>query len=187
VVANKDTIHQVGSSVEQKFPKLGNIDFNQMAVMILNPADSGTTTLNVVVSPGKFSVDESGAEDKLAGLLRAQYSQMGVSLDRISVTRKVFGTHTALVADFVSNRQEASMRQWQVILPAGNHTLVVTCTAPQSSFDEVTPVFTTAIESMTISTFAFDWSALLQATIIGGVIGGLYGLFKLLSSSRKKI
>ena len=107
---------------------------------------------------------------------------MGFTPDRVSVTRKIFGTHAALVADIESSITGSPTRQWQVMLPAGSHTLIVTCTAPRSSFDEVAPVFTKAIESMTYSTFEFPpW---LRNALIGAIIGGLIGLFQFLISSR---
>ena len=187
VVASKDTIHQVGNTVQTMFPKLVNFDLSKLAVAILNPADSGQTNLNVVVSEGKTSIDGSGIEEKFAGMLRDQYNQMGISLDRISVTRQVFGTHTGLVADIEWSKAglPSPIRAWQVVLPAGAHTLIVTCTGNQSSFDNFTPVFTKAIASMTYSNFAVpDW---LQSALVGGIIGGLIGGLSLfLSPSRKK-
>jgi len=173
------------NEIQKKFSKLKDINFDKIAVMILNPADSGVTNLNVVVSPGKLPINEASIEEKVSSALRDQYSQIGVQLDKITVTRKTFGTHQALVADIEVTAPESFLRQWQVMLPASGKTLIVTCSAPISSFDGVTPVFTKAIESMTFSTFEFPFW--LRNALIGAIIGGLFGLFQSLTSSREKM
>jgi hypothetical protein len=186
VVASKDTVSQLSRVALDHFQKLGNIDLNKLAVVIFNPAPSAESqNLNVIVAPEKIPIDESGFEDKLAGELREQYTGMGAQLGRVSVSRKRFGAHAGLVADAEWSMAGASLRQWQVILPAGSHTIIVTCTAPQSSFDEVAPVFTKAIESMTysnVTTSTFEMPVWLRDAVIGAAIGGLIGLFQFFKS-----
>jgi hypothetical protein len=182
-VLSKGMASQMSSAVQRQFPELGSIDFDKMAVVIFNPADPiGSQNLNVVVSPGKTRIGESGAPEKLATSLRDQYGRMGVTVR--SVTRKIFGTHAALVADTESNLAGSPVRQWQVMLPTGSDTLIVTCTAPRSSFDDVAPTFTKAIESMQYSNF--EVPAWLRDVLIGAILGGLIGLFKFLTPLRKK-
>ena len=183
-VASKDTMEQVGSSVQKQFPTLRGVDFDQMAVLILNPTDSGITNLNVVVSPERMPIEDSGAEEKLTAIIRDQYKQMGVVLDKISLSHEVFGTHPALVANVEWQGAGSPMQQWQVMLLAESHTLIVTCTAPQSSFEEVRPLFTKAIESMKFSNF--EWAVWLQVAFIGALIVVLYWVFHSFAVSRKK-
>ena len=181
---SKDAAKEVSDVVKKEFPKFDAANLERMAVMLLNPADSGITNINVVVMPSRIPIGATDAEQKLEGMLREQYTKMGVSLGKLSVTRKTFGTHKSLAANFESVMGGASMRQWQVMMPAGSQTLIVTCTSARPTFEKTIPVFTKAIEGMTFSDTEFpSW---LRYGIIGGVVGGLIGLFRKFFGSRQK-
>jgi hypothetical protein len=190
-VASKETISQMGSVVRQQFSKLGDINFDRVAVVLFSPADTSVSeNINVVVSPGRMPIEDSDAEQKMTDALRGAYGKMGVTITRVSVTRKTFGSHPALVADVDWNTAGVQIRQWQVALPAAGQTLIVTCTAAPSSFDSVTPTFSKVIESMTyaapepasLSSGLPNWA---RGALIGAAIGGLYGLYKLVASLKK--
>ncbi len=181
---SKDAAREKSDAVKKAFPKFDSANLDRMAAMLMNPADSGITNINVVVVPSRIPINDSDAEQKLGTMLREQYTKMGASLGKFTAVRKTFGTHKALVADFESNMGGAATRQWQVMMPAGSQTLIVTCTSKQSTFDQFTPVFTKAIETMAFSDKEFP--AWLRYGIIGGVVGGLIGLFRKFMASRKK-
>ena len=187
VVASKDAASVASDVFKKKFPKFDGANLDRMAVMILNPSDIGGTNVNVVVSPGRMPIDDSGAEAKVANILREQYTKMGVSVGRATATRKTFGTHPAILADVESNIGGVKTRQWQAMMISGKQTLIVTCTSPQSTFDQYVPVFTKAIEGMTFPADAgAEFPLWLRYGIIGGAVGGLIGLFQKLMASRKK-
>jgi hypothetical protein len=187
-VASKETRDQLSSAIRERFQNLGNIDLEKVALVIFNPASGGSESLNVIVLPKGFDIDESNAENEVANGLRDQYSKMASMLGRVSVNRRKFGSHVALVGDMEWSMDGPLLRQWIVMLPAGRHTLIVTCSAPQSSFDEVAPMFTKAIETMTYSNVAgstFDMPRLLLGGLTGALMGGVIWLFQFLRSRRK--
>jgi len=188
-VASKEIAGQLSRAVQEHFQKLGNIDLDKLAVVIFNPNDAeGSQNLNVVVSPHRIPIDESDAEEKLVKMLKDQYAQIGVQIGSVAVNRKTFGTHAALVSDVESNFGGPPMRQWQVMLPAGSRTLIVTCSAPQASFGQAIPAFTKAIESMTYTTVTDPLSEMpvwLREALIGALIGGAITLYRVLASRRR--
>lgn len=186
-VASKEGTREANDAIKMQFPKLGGFNLESMAVMLLNPSDGGTTNLNVVVTPSRMPIGDSDAEQKLADMLREQYTKLGVSMGKINAPRKSFGTHPAIVADFESNIGGAPTRQWQVMMISGKQTLIVTCTSRQSTFDRHVPAFTKAIEGMTFPPDGgADMPLWLKYGIIGGVVGGLIGGLQKLMASRKK-
>ena len=184
---SKDGARDVSAAIKNQYPKFDVSYLNGMAVMLLNPTDGGATNLNVVVTPSRLPITDSGAEEKLAKMLRGEYTKVGVTIGRMAASRKTFGTHPAIVADFESNVGGSPTRQWQAVMVSGKQTLIVTCTSPQSTFEKFVPVFTKAIEGMTFPPDAGgDMPAWLKYGIIGGAIGGLIGGLQKLLSSRKK-
>jgi hypothetical protein len=190
-VASKETISQMAGVAREQLSKLGNINFDRVAVVLFNPADAvASENINVVVSPGRMPIEDSDAEQKMADALRGAYGKMGVTITRLSVTRKTFGSHKALVADVDWNTAGMQIRQWQVALASTGQSFIVTCTAPPPSFDSATPTFSKAIESMKYAEpeAAFFGSGLptwARGALIGAAIGALYGLYKLVASFKK--
>jgi hypothetical protein len=144
-VASKDGTHQLAAEVQEKVNGIGNVDLDRLAVFMFNPAETDQN-LNVAILPHKEVAEESGAQQLADGIR----SRIGAT-PRMSVSRESFGTKSAMVIDFDSNMSGAPDRTWMVILPAGNHALLITCGAPQSSFEQVAPLFKNAIGSITIA------------------------------------
>jgi hypothetical protein len=176
-VVSKTTAQQAAATIQKRFPSLGSIDFDKMAVIMLNPADFGATNINVVVAPARLPISAPGIEEKLADKLREQFMTRGISLAGPSVTRRTFGSHATLVADLQWALGRANIRQWQVAAPTGSRTLIITCTSRQATFATYEPVFTEAIASMKFPS-SFDFSL---PTVIYYGIGGLVLLYALLN------
>ena len=181
-VVSKSTAQQMAAIIQKRFPSIGSLDFNKVAVMMLNPADFGATNINVIVTPSRLPINATGVEDKLADTLREKFMTNGISIAGLSVTRRTFGSHSTLVADLQWSLGKANVRQWQIMAPAGNRTFLITCTSQQATFETYEPVFTEAIASMKLPSF-FDFS--IPSVIYYG-IGGfilLYALLNLPSSA----
>ena len=186
-VLSKDGAREVNEVIKKEFPKFDSANLGRMAVMLMCPADGGVTNLNVVVTPGRLPIGDSGAEQKLADMLRTEYTKIGFTVSKMTASRKTFGTHPAIMADFESNVGGAPTRQWQVAMVSGKQTLIVTCTSQRPTFDQHVPAFTKAIEGMTFPADAGGEMPLwLKYGIIGGAVGGLIGLAQKLMTSRKK-
>ena len=186
VVASKDATSVATEVFKKKFPKFDGANLDRMAVLLLNPADTGGTNLNVVVSPARMPIDASDAETKVANLVREQFTKMGVSVSKATATRRTFGTHPAILADVESNIGGVNTRQWQAMMISGKQTLIVTCTSSQASFEKFVPTFTKAIEGMRFPPDGGgEMPSWLKYGIIGGVVGGLIGLVQKLMASRK--
>lgn len=186
-LVSKDAAQGINAAIKKQYPKLDNFNVDTMAVMLLNPTDRGATNLNVVVTPSRLPLGDSGAEEKVSSMMREQYTKLGVTISKMAATRRNFGIHPAIVADFESNIGGAPTRQWQVLMASGKQTLIVTCTSSQSDFEKFAPVFTKAIESMTFPAPASaEFPLWLKYGIIGGVAGGLIGVFQKLIASKKK-
>jgi hypothetical protein len=83
-----------------------------------------------------------------------------------------------MVIDFDSNMSGAPDRTWMVILPAGDHALLITCGAPQSSFEQVAPLFKNAIGSITIaeSHSSFHLPSWVVVVVIALIARALFGV-----------
>ena len=147
-IAGKDVTDQIAATVHDEVGSAAAAS-GSFAVVIFNSADpTHAQNINVVVSESAVPIDEAGIEGKIEKVLRDQYSKIGITISNVSVTKKTFGSHEGLVANVDSNMTGTPIRQWQVFFPSANQTLIVTCTAPPSSFDSATPAFTQALTSM---------------------------------------
>lgn len=171
-VASKDGTHQLAAEVQQKVNGIGNVDLDRLAVLIFNPAESDQN-LNVAILPSREAADESGAQQLADGVR----GRLGVSV-RMAVNRESFGANSAMVIDFDSNMSGSPDRTWMVILPAGDHALLVTCGAPQSSFEKVAPLFRQAIGSITTgaSHSFFNLPSWVFVVVIALIARALYGI-----------
>jgi hypothetical protein len=188
IVASKDVTNELAGKVQDALKNVKDIDLNKFAAVVYNTADpSGAQNMNVVVSPDPIPIDESGVEDKLSTMLRDQFKGVGITIDKLSVNHKTIGTHAALLADMESTMNGTPIRQWQAYFPSADHTLIVTCTAPQSLFTSVEPAFNQTLESMTFpeAKSGSKVPGWLTGAIIGGGIGLVYGIFVALLKKRK--
>jgi hypothetical protein len=186
-VLSKDGTREVTAVIKKEFPKFDIANLDRMAVMFMNPTDGGMTNLNVVVTQGRLPIGDSGAEQKLADMLRTEYTKLGVTMGKMTSARKNFGSHPAIMADFESNIGGQPTRQWQVAMLSGKQTIIVTCTSPQPTFEKHAPAFMNAIEGMTFPPDAGgDMPSWLKYGIIGGAVGGLIGALQKLFGVRKK-
>lgn len=184
---SKDAASEVNAAIKKQFPKVDARSMDNLAVMLLSGFDAGVTNLNVVVTPSRLPIGDSGAEQKVAAMLQDQYTKLGITVSKMNVTRKTFGTHPSIVADFESNIGGQPTRQWQVMMLSGKQTLIVTCSSRQATFEKYAPVFTKTMEAMTFPPDAGgEFPLWLRYGIIGGVVGGLVGLAQKLMASRKK-
>ena len=164
----------------EKFSYQGQVDYealNKIDVVIVNPADKdGSQNINVLSVPDHLSVDDGNLDE-----IRGQLSKLDSMLTVKSIRKATFGRNVGFIAD--EETTDGKNHLWQVLLPAGRKTLIVTCTAPEATFGEVSHTFETAISSMEISNGWYlpdlpEWaSGGLKRGFIGALVGGIFGFF----------
>lgn len=188
LVASKEQTQVLTQEVKTQLNKLGNVNLDRVAVVAFDPAeDEFAETMNVVVSPGRIPLDEQGVEEKLARAIRTQYSEAGVSVSSLKASLHTFGVHKGLLVESQMGMQGVDIRQWQVMIPGGKQSYIVTCTASSDEFDSFQPLFTAAIATMQIDEGLSGVPGWLINALVGGAIGGLFGAAKWLFSDKTKV
>jgi hypothetical protein len=184
-VASKEQSQQLAEAVKER---LKQFDLNRIAVVMFDPANP-RNNINVVIGPGRVTVDEKSAEQYRTSLGN-QYRQMGLELENFTVDQRTFGKHSALFADYLNDYAKlggdpGKVHQWQAIFPGSGKSFFVTCTALADQYAAMVPIFTKTLESIDYETGMFDnmppW---MRTALIGAVIGALAGL--ILSLMKKK-
>ena len=185
-VASKEQRQQLGDAVKER---LKQFDLDRMAVVMFDPANP-RNNINVIVGPGRVSVDDANAAEQYGSSLKSQYRQMGLEPVGFTVDRRTFGKHRALVADYENDYgplgAPGKVHQWQAIFPGSGKSFFVTCTAPADQYAGMVPVFTKTLESLDIEADLFDniprW---MRTALIGAVIGALVGLILAVMKKRR--
>jgi HEAT repeat protein len=167
-------------AVRKEFSPQGEVDYealNRIDVVIFNPADkSGSQNINVLSVPVHLSVDDDNLDQ-----IRAQLWKLNSMITVKSLRRAKFGRNDGIIADEESSDGKSHL--WQVFLPAGRKTLIVTCTAPAETFEGVSLKFEAAISSMEIPNGWYlpdlpEWATGgLKRGFIGALVGGVFGFF----------
>ena len=175
----------ITSEAGAMFNKLGNVNWNAMAVVIFNPEeDEFAESVNVVVAPGVLPLGED-AGSEIADQVVAQYSSLGIDFDLVKMERTTARGKDALsiTADVEMPGFDRPLRQRQVIVPGRTQTYIVTCGAFQEDFEEYEPVFTQVVDSLQVDSGVGGVWYCLPTVIRYAIIGGLVGLaFSVVSS-----
>ena len=186
-VASKELLKAAEHEAQPLLEKVGAVDFDQVAVIVLSPTiDKFVENVNVVVASGAPPVDEQAKREYVQGLTE-QYSGMGLRPSNVKSELIEVGDRRAISVrlDAVFPGQDEPIRQWQVLVPAGRRLYVVTCSALASDFAQYEPVFSKIVHSLRskggLAEFWHNLPTILRYAIIGGLIGGVIGPLVLLA------
>lgn len=189
---SKENRDRLTAAVAERL-KIGDLDFDKVALVLADPSSAGDSqapTMNVVVSPGAPEGAPSQSDiSSLRDSLQDYFRKMGLDADVISAKAGTFAGRTALAAETLVGSAGSRIHQWQVMIPANGRTFIVTCTAPEASFENVRPIFEASIDSMQFTgspamNILDNPPGWLKDAFVGAVIGGLIGLFKTLTGKK---
>ena len=179
VVFSKHQQEAARLEARKMLDNMDKVDLSGIAVMIARPNDGVfAENINVAVGAGGAEVSSLLEQQYVKGI-KEELGRMGLSpinirSERITVgNRKAISVHSDLNFPGLPER----MHQWQVIIPTGNKTCVLTCSALVSDFDEVEPLFAEIVNSMRVKGGLLDGvSVPVRLGIIGGLLGGFGGV-----------
>jgi hypothetical protein len=154
VIATKENQEQVLRDYAGVLGKLGQLDFDRVAVLVFNPANKDfAENINVIVAPGKMPLDEM--MPKMADMLKTEFKRLGLEPANITSERIKINGHDAISAKYEMTYpvpDAPKVKQWQVIVPGESKTYVFTCTAAASSYAQMEPLFSAALNSADVDT-----------------------------------
>jgi hypothetical protein len=193
VVLTKEQQHILVNEYKTVLGKLGDINFDTMAVVVFSPQnDDYPENLNVVVTPGSIPVNEDSRQ-KHAQILPEQMRDAGLTVADIVGEITKFGNREALSLRMTVNHPSmgGSIRQWQVAMPGRNQTYIITASASAASFQASEEIFKRTFESFEVDGGSiWFWHSLpgvaqyaIGGAVIGMVISLLGTLFKKMMGS----
>jgi len=190
VVLTKEQQHVLVNEYKTVLGKLGDVNFDAMAVIVFNPQNEEfPENINVIVAPGMVPVNED-SKQKHTQTMSEGMRNAGITVtDTVSEITK-FGDREALSLRMTLNYPSLSrpIRQWQVALPGRNQTYIITASAGAASFQTYEGAFKRALESFEVDGGSFwFWHSLpaVAQYAIGGAVIGL--VISLLGTLFKKI
>src|SRR5262249_15668229 len=148
---------------------------------------------NVVVLQQKLTVNDETAK-RLLNTLVDKYRSMGATVDSPEDHVRRLGNNDVIVLNYGAKLPIAAfkLKQRQGFFPGRRRTYIVTCTANADTFGRYSQTFDTMLASFKVATAAaprlsgqdFDWMPVLLGAIVGGGVGGLLVLFKVLAAKR---
>ena len=193
VVLSKDQRGKLLETQRALLEKLHNPDLSSIALMVINPRKQAfADNINVVVSNGGISLDQ--LEKEYVSSVSEQFAKMGVVPNGLE---KPSGSCWAPTRRCPYNMRCSipgsleKLRQWVVTIPGRGQTYMVTCTTTAATFDSSLPRSDGAMQYRSrcwtagLVVYAITNSSLYNfRAVIGGIVGGVCALFRVL---RKKL
>lgn len=185
-IATKDERDAIQGVARAALKNLKDVDFDKIAVLIFHPEmDEFVENVNVVVVNESLRINDK-AKEEYAENLRKQFSQIGVPIQGLQTSITEVGGRKALSGRYKAKYPTLAglVRQWQLFVPAGRRTYIVTCSALDGDYARVEPAFTRVVNSLEIegagglADFWFGLPRIFQFALIGGAIGGAIGLIQ---------
>jgi len=182
---SKDQTDEVRKKSMSLFKNVTEASLDQVAVMIGEDNAGGfAANANVVVTPGSAPLMEK-TEAELCQFVTEQYSKVGLAPYDVQVEKTKVGDLDAISSHYSIKMPGASepLRQWQVAVPAGRRTYIVTCTSLEADQAKYRPVFAAMVSSFRVTPDPW-WQDLLDSGafrygVIGGLVGGVVVWLKL--------
>ena len=137
------------------------------------------SNVNVLVQAGTLSIDDENAA-KMKSTIQQVVSKVTTGSSTINVRTVKFSGHPALVGFYDMTLSGYPVSLMQVALPAGDKTLIITCTSLSSRFFIDKPSYDMMIDSVAASVPApsspFAGLSGIPPWLIGAVVGGVVGL-----------
>jgi hypothetical protein len=152
-IASKELLDNAGEGVKDLLAKLGQVDFDKVAVAVLDPHDPQfANNLNVVISPGGEEFSKL-SPDAVVDMLKKQYEQLGLSTHNMRGRWLPIGSRTLLTVDydllFPKAREWIHQRQYFVV--SGDTVFVVTGSSLSSTFAKHRETFDSIVASIRLT------------------------------------
>lgn len=155
-VAGKEQAEAIPGEAKEALAKLGNVDFDRVAVMIFSPeADDFTEAVNVVALPGRNPELDEAARKEFVATLTGQFKKAGWTLkgDIDSKLIKIGGqTAISVTYEVQYPSFQEPVKQWQAVVRGSKGLLFVTCWAKAADFARYLPTFEKIVGSLKIDT-----------------------------------
>jgi hypothetical protein len=163
-----------------------NFDLSKVSVMILREGkgdgEGFLENANGVVFDKVFPISEEAVKEAISGARQA-LSAKEVTIESLTGQVQRGTDRDMIVLDYVTRIPLVtfSLHQRQIFFPFGKSTLILTYTTRNDTFAKYEPVFTSMVASLSAPqpvVTGFDFSRVIVMVVVGGLIGGLIGLFK---------
>lgn len=175
----------------QAWLEKNSIDFKKVSVLLVREGhEEFLENMNVVVVPDQLSLNDRSVKD-LLNQLTQKYASMGMKLGKLEGQARKIGANQTYVVEYriVFPFDDSPLIQRQVFIPSGGKTYVVTCTGKAETFADHAPTFESILASLKVPapiSQGFNWNRVLMTGIFGGVVGGLFPLFKKFTAPRNR-
>jgi len=172
--SQQETVRQVAKNFASQAGVAARTNYD---VVLYDPYSGAfRSNVNVLVQPGTLSIDDRNAA-KMKSTIQQVVSRVTTGSSTINVKTEKFSGHPALVGYYDVTLSGYPVSIMQVALPAGDKTLIITCTSLSSRFFIDKPSFDFMVDSVAASVPApFPGLAGVPTWLIGAVIGGVVGL-----------
>lgn len=189
-IATKEDQNAVNNAAREL---IQNTNFKRIDVLFYGPQSDSIPNVNIIIA--ERIVINSNSADEVKDGLRVQLTSAGLTPTNMESIRTKVAGKDAIVSTWNMKMPAPDyplLKQRQYVIAGKTQTYIITCTAPASGFDVAMPAFTQMIDTFQIdnepATSPVDWWVNLpkwaQYGIIGGIFGGIVGLFR--SWNKKK-
>lgn len=184
--ASKHDVDMNSASLPKEFKNWvakTNVDLNQLSVVLVHIGhEQFAENLNVVVVPQELPMNENSVTE-LTGVLEQQYRTMGIAPKQLQGRLQEVGKNKAIVFTYEAQLPGIGfpVMQKQVYFSGGGKSYIVTCSASTRTFANTLPTFDAILASFNVptpSTLSPEMKNIIIMAVVGGIIGGLIGLFK---------
>ncbi len=183
VIATKEQTQKAGKALESVAPNIKQVDLNRMAVAVYNPAyQEFAENLNVVITRGAIPIDTNMCS-KYSATITDGFRKTGINVSDVQVSFATVAGINAVTAHWQTlwPRGRAPIRHWQVSVPHKRQTFIITCSARNTDWARLEPLFQRMVNSLRFEPDmipSFDeLPGYVKGMIIGGIIGGIIGFF----------
>jgi hypothetical protein len=166
-------------SREQETPKTLGQKTNALDFIVRNPAGSGN--INIGVTNDEMVISDQ-AEMELRTIVIPSIDMHGSHPTDIEVEQVQLGGRKVLSATFkvkATTPSTSDSAVWQVLIPGGGHTYMVTLTSREAEFDELRPLFEDMLASVKTPAptrhIAGTGSSAVRNVALGLIVVGLAG------------
>ena len=149
-IASKETQDQMTSELKEALGKIGNVDWNRMAVVIVGPLDDDKIeSVNVVVAPMRLDLDTLDP-DRFARNLARMAGRLGLTSRNVSGSVAEYGGNSGASVHWDVRTPTEVVHQWQFYVPGRSQTYIVTCGCGETERKKYEPIFRAMLDSLRV-------------------------------------
>ena len=150
-IATKETQDQMKSELKEALGKIGNVDWNRMAVVIVGPLDDDKIeSVNVVVAPMRLDLDTLDPDRFAKTCARTLGRLLGLTPTNVSGSVAEYGGNSGVSVHLDVRTPTEVVHQWTVFVPGRTQTYIVTCTCGETERKKYEPIFRAMLDSLRV-------------------------------------